>query len=108
MLPPLLDRLQRDQHPADAGVFLSTCPAEAMTADVARQAQGCWTAVFSRVPPRTWQPYAERWLHRAAGSPLRDILLRVLVGAAASLPRGRGPVFAALYACARDAERTDP
>ncbi|MFJ4437777.1 hypothetical protein [Streptomyces sp. NPDC088923] len=108
VLPPLLDRLQRDQHPADAGVFLSTCPAEAMTPGVARQARSCWTAVFGRLSPRTWQPYAERWLHRAAGSQLRDTLLVILVGAAASLPRGRGSVFAALYACARNAERTDP
>ncbi|WP_432090168.1 hypothetical protein [Streptomyces sp. NRRL F-5630] len=108
VLPPLLRRLRRDEHPADPLVFLGACPAEAVTRTVAADVRACWSAVLGHQPPHTWQPYAERWLHRAADSPLRDLLLGILVDAGASLAHGRGAVFAALYACARDAERAAP
>jgi hypothetical protein len=107
-LPPLLRRLRRDEHPADPRIFLDVCPAEAVTRSLTPDVRACWGAVFARLPPRAWLPYAERWLHRAAASPFRETLLRVLVDAAASLSAGRGAVFAALYACARAADRAAP
>ncbi|WP_433343705.1 hypothetical protein [Streptomyces sp. CA-253872] len=108
VLPQLVRRVLRDEHPADPRVFLDACPAEAVTEGAAEEVLACWSLVFGALPPPAWQPYAARWLHHAAASPLREVLLAVLVGAAAPLPRGRGALFAALYACARDAERAAP
>ena len=76
---------------------------------VQRSVTTCWRAVLSDFPRTTWQPYAESWLHAATVTGHRgDVLLDVLVGAADRCDDRRGATFAALYASARDAERTAP
>lgn len=69
----------------------------------------CWRAVLNGLPRPTWQPYAERWMHAATdGGHEGDLLLELLVSAADRCEGRRGAAFAALYASARDAERTAP
>ncbi|MDT0429648.1 MULTISPECIES: hypothetical protein [Streptomyces] len=69
----------------------------------------CWQAVLNGLPHKAWQPHAARWLHAATATGRRgNILLDLLVEAADRCDGRRGATFAALYASARDAERTDP
>ena len=70
----------------------------------------CWHAVLAGLPPPQWQAEARRWLHWAAADtgPHGGLLLDLLVSAAQRCTEKRGEVFALLYACARDAERTSP
>lgn len=116
----LLDRLARSAFsPADLAIFLETCDpgplAESGAASralmeengVQRSLTVCWHAVLAGLPRTAWHPYAERWLHRAAGGgTCGEHLLDVLVHAAERCDNRRGTVFASLYASARDAERT--
>ncbi|MEU8707506.1 hypothetical protein [Streptomyces sp. NPDC048565] len=118
----LIDRLARPgRTPADLYIFLrvgdpypltfpyanSRTPVE--EAGVQDSLVTCWSAVLSQLPQGTWQPYVERWLHTASVTGDHgDILLDLLVAAAARCDHRRGATFAALYASARDAERTAP
>lgn len=119
----LLDRLARSAlSPPDLEIFLGVCDPEPLTdpsgspralveePGVQRSLTTCWQAVLADLPRPTWQPQAERWLHWAAedAGGLRDVLLDLLVGAAGRCGDGRGEAFAALYASAREAERTAP
>ncbi|WP_406448004.1 hypothetical protein OG782_04030 [Streptomyces sp. NBC_00876] len=118
----LLHRLARSEpSQADLGIFLRVGVAEALTdpydngralAEERRVRSSvitCWSAVLNRLPRPTWQPYAERWLHTSVDAGTRgDMLLDLLVGAADRCEGRRGAAFAALYASARDAERTAP
>ncbi|MEU8700973.1 hypothetical protein AB0C61_25600 [Streptomyces sp. NPDC048680] len=118
----LLNRLARHElSPAEIRIFLRVCAPEPLTdpygngralvdeSAVQNALTACWQAVLRGQPRTAWQPHAERWLHRAAVTDHRGaILLDVLVGAAARCDDRRGAVFAALYASARDAERTAP
>ncbi|MEU7489081.1 hypothetical protein [Streptomyces sp. NPDC042319] len=118
----LLDRLARSElTPADLRIFLHTCdPApltdphdnsRALVEETGTQDSltNCWRAVLAGLPRPAWQPYAERWLHTATDAGHRgDLLLDVLVGAAARCGDRRGAIFAALYASARAAEGTSP
>ncbi|MFG3113532.1 hypothetical protein ACGF4C_03985 [Streptomyces sp. NPDC048197] len=119
----LLDRLARsDLSPPDLGIFLYACdplsltdPADSPRAlvdegGVQRALTNCWHAALTKLPRATWQPHSKRWFHCAAddtgnrGEPLLD----VLISAADRSEEGRGALFAALYASAREAERTAP
>jgi hypothetical protein len=119
----LLDRLARSElRPSDLGIFLQagdpvpltdlsdTSRALVEEKEVQRSLTTCWSAVLAQLPRVTWQPYAARWLHRAADDTGHrgELLLGVLVSAAERCGDRRGEVFAALYASARDAERTAP
>ncbi|WP_329279967.1 hypothetical protein [Streptomyces sp. NBC_01451] len=119
----LLDRLARsDLSPPDLGIFLRACDPVALTdssdipralveeTGVQRSLTTCWHAVLAELPRATWQPHAERWLHRAADNtgPQSELLLDLLVNAAERCAERRGEVFAALYASAREAERGAP
>ncbi|WP_215449574.1 hypothetical protein [Streptomyces sp. ATCC 21386] len=119
----LLDRLARsDLSPANLGIFLQASDPELLTYRTGTShtlvdeqgVQGslttCWHAVLAELPPPQWQAEARRWLHWAAAEagPHRGLLLDLLVSAAQRCTGNRGKVFALLYACARDAERTGP
>lgn len=118
----LLTRLARSElSRADLGIFLRVCDSDPLTdpydnaralvdeGAVQNSLTTCWQAVLSGQPRATWQRHAERWLHKAAVTDHRGgILLDILVGAANRCGDRRGAVFAALYATARDAERTSP
>ncbi|MFD8387027.1 hypothetical protein ACFV2X_52570 [Streptomyces sp. NPDC059679] len=119
----LLDRLARsDLSPPDLGIFLRTCDPVPLTDSsdtsralveengVQRSLTTCWHAVLAKLPRAIWQPRAERWLHRAADDTGHhgELLLDLLVSAAERCEERRGEVFAALYASAREAERTAP
>ncbi|WP_327708442.1 hypothetical protein OG912_05555 [Streptomyces sp. NBC_00464] len=118
----LLHRLTRSvPSEADLGIFLRVGVAEALTdpydngralveeKSVQSSVITCWHAVLDRLPRPTWQPYAERWLHASVDAGDRGgLLLDILVGAADRCEGRRGAAFAALYASARDAERTAP
>ncbi|MCX5402107.1 hypothetical protein [Streptomyces sp. NBC_00102] len=117
----LLDRLARQRHtPAEMGIFLSVCDpgpligpyghAHGLVEEPGTQDSltTCWNAVLSGLPRETWQSSVVGWLHHAALLERRgDILLDLLVAAAGRCD-GRGATFAALYASAREAERTSP
>ncbi|MGM9444608.1 hypothetical protein ACTAF0_30805 [Streptomyces murinus] len=110
----LLDRLTRyDPTPADLAVFLHVSDPELLTDPtllaedgVRRSLTACWHAALTELPRATWQPYAERWFHRA--EPDGEVLLDLLVGAAGQSEERRGELFAVLYTAARAAERTAP
>ncbi|MFE7268417.1 hypothetical protein ACFU9B_41635 [Streptomyces sp. NPDC057592] len=118
----LLHRLARSElSQADLGIFLRVGVAEALTdpydngralveeESVQSSVTTCWRAVLNGLPRPTWQPYAERWMYAAADSGHEgDLLLELLVSAADRCEGRRGAAFAALYASARDAERTAP
>ncbi|MGP2436929.1 hypothetical protein [Streptomyces sp. JW3] len=119
----LLDRLARsDFSPAHLGIFLQAGDPELLTLrpgtshalideqTAQRSLTTCWHAVLTELPPEEWQAAARHWLHWAtAGTgPHGGILLDLLVSAAQRCTEKRGKIFALLYACARDAERTDP
>lgn len=119
----LLDRLARsDLSPAALDIFLRICDPEPLTDssgtaralveenEVRQSLITCWHAVLAERPRATWRPYAQRWLHRAAdGAGHRgELLLDLLVSAAGRCEGRRGEAFAALYASAREAERTAP
>lgn len=119
----LLDRLARSNlSPPDLGIFLRVCDPVPLTDafditcalveanGVQRSLTTCWHAVLARMPRTEWQPHAERWLHWAADDTGHrgELLLDVLVRAAERCDNRRGAVFAALYASAREAERTAP
>ncbi|ANP51112.1 hypothetical protein [Streptomyces griseochromogenes] len=119
----LLDRLARSELPlSELDIFLRASDPVPLTdaADTSRalveenEVQGslttCWHAVLAELPRATWQPHAARWLHRAAdGTGHRgELLLDLLVSAAERCGERRGEIFAALYASAREAERTAP
>ncbi|MFE6430373.1 MULTISPECIES: hypothetical protein [Streptomyces] len=119
----LLDRLARsDFSPAHLGIFLQASDPELLTLrpgtshalideqSAQRSLTTCWHAVLTELPPPQWQAAARRWLHRATTGtgPHGGLLLDLLVSAAQRCTEKRGKVFALLYACARDAERTAP
>ena len=118
----LLHRLARSElSQADLRIFLRVGVAEALTdpyhngralakeESVQLSVTTCWRAVLNGLPRPEWQPYAERWIHTAADAGHEsDLLLELLVGAADRCEGRRGAAFAALYASARDAERTAP
>ncbi|WP_405483091.1 hypothetical protein [Streptomyces sp. NBC_00009] len=118
----LLARLARPgRTSAELDIFLRVCDPDPLTApyDNARtlveesgvqdSLTACWRAVLSELQRATWQPYVEHWLHTATVTGHRgDILLDLLVAAAAQCDNRRGAAFAALYASARHAERTPP
>ncbi|MFI1023140.1 hypothetical protein [Streptomyces olivaceus] len=119
----LLDRLARsDFSPANLGIFLQASDPELLTQRTGTShtlvdeqgAQGslttCWHAVLTELPPPQWQAEVRRWLHWVAADPgpHGGLLLDLLVGAAQRCTEKRGEIFALLYACARDAERTGP
>ncbi|MFJ1747274.1 hypothetical protein ACIOJD_13655 [Streptomyces sp. NPDC088116] len=118
----LLDRLARSGFSrAELDIFLQVCAPEPLTDPydnrralveengVQSSLTTCWGAVLNELPRTTWQPHAERWLHTATVTDHRgDVLLDLLVGAADRCDDRRGATFAALYASARDAERTAP
>lgn len=118
----LLDRLARSgRTPAELDIFLRVCDPHALTVpyDNARtlleetgvrdSLATCWSAVLSELPRATWQPNVEHWLHTTTVTGDRgDMLLDLLVAAATQCDHRQGATFAALYAGARDAERTDP
>ncbi|MFD9290362.1 hypothetical protein ACFWBV_19175 [Streptomyces sp. NPDC060030] len=118
----LLHRLARSElSRADLGIFLRVGVAEALTdpydngrtlaeeQSVQSSVTTCWRAVLNGLPRPTWQPYAERWMHAATDDGHKgDLLLELLVSAADRCEGRRGAAFAALYATARDAERTAP
>ncbi|MFE4214451.1 hypothetical protein [Streptomyces sp. NPDC056844] len=102
-------------------VFLRICDPEPLTdpyddtralveeGDVQASLTAGWLAVLDGLPRTTWQSHAERWLHAATVKGRRgDVLLDLLVEAAGRCDGRRGAAFAALYASARDAERTYP
>jgi hypothetical protein len=119
----LLDRLARSAFsPAHLGIFLAVSAPEPLTLrpgtshalvdeqSAQRSLTTCWHAVLTELPPPQWQTEVRRWLHRAAAGtgPQDGVLLDLLVSAAQRCTEKRGKVFALLYACARDAERTAP
>ncbi|MFF7690094.1 hypothetical protein ACFZB6_28605 [Streptomyces syringium] len=119
----LLDRLARsDLSPPDLGIFLRACDPVPLTDPsgtsralveengVQRSLTTCWHAVLASLPRARWQPHAEHWLHRAADDTGHrgTALLDLLVSAADRCEERRGELFAALYASAREAERTAP
>ncbi|MFB7557367.1 hypothetical protein [Streptomyces brevispora] len=118
----LLHRLARcEPSQADLGIFLRVGVAEALTdpydngralaeeESVQSSVITCWRAVLNKLPRPTWQPYTERWLHASVDAGDKGgLLLDLLVGAADRCEGRRGAAFAALYASARDAERTAP
>lgn len=119
----LLDRLARSElHLSDLDIFLRasdpvplTDSSDASCAlveenEVQRSLITCWYAVLAELPRTTWQPHAARWLHRAADDTGHrgEFLLDLLVSAAERCEGRRGEAFAALYASAREAERTAP
>ncbi|MER7966997.1 hypothetical protein [Streptomyces ardesiacus] len=119
----LLDRLARsDLSPAHLRIFLQTSDPELLTLrpgashalideqNAQRSLTACWHAVLTELPPWQWQDGARRWLHWATActGPHGGLLLDLLVSAAQRCTEKRGRVFALLYACARDAERTGP
>ncbi|WP_274912099.1 hypothetical protein [Streptomyces sp. WZ-12] len=119
----LLHRLARyDLTSPDLSIFLRICDPEPLTdsSDTSRtlvEENGvrhslttCWHAVLAELPRAAWQSHAARWLHRAADSTGHrgELLLDILVRAAAQCGERRGEVLAALYASAREAERTAP
>ncbi|MEU8809963.1 hypothetical protein ACN6K5_007476 [Streptomyces violaceoruber] len=119
----LLDRLAHsDFSPANLGIFLQASDPELLTQHTGTShtlvdeqcAQGslttCWHAVLADLPPPQWQAEVRRWFHWVAvdGGPHGGLLLDLLVSAAQRCTEKRGKVFALLYACARDAERTGP
>ncbi|MFE7935585.1 hypothetical protein ACFU6S_44065, partial [Streptomyces sp. NPDC057456] len=116
----LLDRLARsDLSPPDLAIFLRVCDPAPLTdsldtsralvdeAGVQHSLTTCWRAVLAMLPRATWQPHAERWLHRAGTDTghRSGLLLDLLVSAADRCEDKRGEVFAALYASARAVER---
>ena len=119
----LLARLAgSDLSPAILGIFLKASNPDLLTlrsgashALVDEQSAQhslttCWHAVLTKLPPRQWQDEVQGWLHWAAAGtgPHGGLLLDLLVSAAQQCTKKRGEVFALLYACARDAERTAP
>ncbi|MER6528183.1 hypothetical protein [Streptomyces sp. NPDC001508] len=119
----LLDRLARySPSPPDLGIFLRVCDPVPLTdssetsralveeREVQHSLTTCWHAVLAGLPRATWQPHAARWLRRAADGIGRrgELLLDLLVSAAERCGERRGEAFAALYASAREAERTAP
>lgn len=119
----LLDRLARsDLSPPDLRIFLRASDPVPLTDlsgttralveenGVQRSLITCWHAVLAGLPQASWQPHAQHWLRWAAHDTeaRRELLLDLLVSAAEQCEEGRGEVFAALYASARDAERTAP
>lgn len=118
----LLDRLARSPlSPAELRIFLPVCDPEPLSAPYDNghaliEENGTreslisgWRAVFKELHHVEWHPYAERWLHTAAGAVHRgDLLLNLLVTAADRCENQRGMAFAALYTSARAAERTAP
>jgi len=119
----LLDRLARYGPSApDLSIFLRVCDPVPLTdssetaralveeTEVQRSLTTCWHAVLAGLPRATWQPHAARWLHRAADDTAHrgELLLDLLVSAAEQGGERRGEAFAALYASAREAERTAP
>ncbi|MFD7921880.1 hypothetical protein ACFV3R_21955 [Streptomyces sp. NPDC059740] len=117
----LLDRLARsDFSLANLGIFLQASdperlmlragPSHALVDEQGTQHSltTCWHAVLTELPPPQWQAHARRWFHWAAADtgPHGVLLLDLLVSAAQRCTEKRGKVFALLYACARDAERT--
>jgi hypothetical protein len=119
----LLDRLARSElHLSDLDIFLRASDPVPLTDssdtslalveenEVQRSLITCWYAVLAELPRATWQPHAARWLHRAADDTGHrgELLLDLLVTAAERCGGRRGEAFAALYASAREAERTAP
>ncbi|MEU8687734.1 hypothetical protein [Streptomyces sp. NPDC048665] len=119
----LLVRLARNApSSSDLVIFLRACNPVPLTDssdtsralvednEVQRSLTLCWHAVLAELPQVTWQPHVARWLHRAADDIEHrgELLLDVLVHAAARCGNRRGGIFAALYASARAAERTAP
>jgi hypothetical protein len=118
----LLHRLARSElSQADLGIFLRVGAPAPLTdpydngralveeASVRSSLTTCWRAALNGLPRPAWQPYAERWIHTAVdGGHRSELLLNLLVGAADRCEGRRGAAFAALYASARDAERTAP
>ncbi|MHC8419072.1 hypothetical protein ACH121_04480 [Streptomyces sp. NB004] len=119
----LLDRLARsDFSPAHLGIFLQASDPELLTfrrgtshalideQSAQRSLTVCWQAALTGLPPRQWQAEARRWFHWAsAGTGSHGgLLLDLIVSAAQQCAEKRGEVFALMYACARDAERTGP
>ncbi|MFF9036009.1 hypothetical protein ACF090_11115 [Streptomyces sp. NPDC014892] len=119
----LLDRLARSGLPlSDIHIFLRASDPVPLTDssdttralveenEVQHSLTTCWHAVLAELPRAAWQPHVARWLHRAAdGTGHRgELLLDLLVSSAQRCGERRGEVFAALYASARDAERTAP
>ncbi|MEV6011256.1 hypothetical protein AB0M29_31105 [Streptomyces sp. NPDC051976] len=117
----LFDRLARyELTPATLTIFLRTCDPQALTGpsqapgplvreeDVQRSLTVCWHAVLSALPRTQWHPQVEHWLHSAASEEQvsGELLLDILVVAAQRCGSRRGSVFAALYASAREAERS--
>lgn len=116
----LLHRLARSE-PAlpDLAIFLQISDPQPLTQPgattplvhdegVRRSLTDCWHAVLATLPRTQWHTHAERWLHHAAHEEHNsgEVLLDVLVGAAQRCQGRSGSVFAALYASARDAERS--
>ncbi|MFF3285627.1 hypothetical protein [Streptomyces sp. NPDC003023] len=118
----LLHRLAGSElSPAELGIFLRAGVPEPLTGPgdnrralvdekgVQSALTTCWSAVLNGLPRPMWQPYAERWIHQVAVAGHQGgLLLDLLVGAADLCEGRRGAAFAALYATARDAERTTP
>lgn len=119
----LLDRLARSNlSPSDLSIFLRACDPAPLTDSsgttralveengVQRSLTTCWQAVLAELPRPTWQPQAEHWLHHAADDTTHrgEFLLDLLVNAAEHCEERQGELFAALYASAREAERTAP
>ncbi|MFC4495177.1 hypothetical protein ACFPA8_13655 [Streptomyces ovatisporus] len=119
----LLDRLARSHLSLpDLDIFLRACEPVQLTDSpdttralveekgVQRSLTIGWHAVLAELPRATWGPHAESWLHRAAldTGHRGEVLLDLLVNAAEQCEESRGEVFAALYASARQAERTAP
>ena len=117
----LLDRLARsDPAQAELAIFLATCEPQPLTESgdapralvredgVRRSLTVCWQRVLTTLPRPQWQPQVESWLHAAAydAEGGGDLLLDLLVEAACRCESRSGAVFAALYASARDAERS--
>jgi hypothetical protein len=118
----LLHRLTRCKPSrSELGIFLRVAVPERLThpyddgralvdeKDVRSSLITSWSAVLNGLPRPAWQPCAERWIHQVTVAGHRgELLLDLLVGAADQCEGRRGAAFAALYASARDAERTTP
>ncbi|SEG85457.1 hypothetical protein SAMN05216223_11669 [Actinacidiphila yanglinensis] len=116
----LLHRLARSEPTLpDLAIFLQISDPEPLTqpgattplvheTGVRLSLTACWHAVLGTLPRTQWHPHAERWLHHVAREEQNsgEVLLDVLVGAAQRCQGRSGSVFAALYASARDAERS--
>jgi hypothetical protein len=116
----LLHRLARSEPaPPDLAIFLQISDPQPLTqpsattplvyeSGIRRSLTECWYGVLATLPRTQWHPHAERWLHHAAREEHSggEVLLDVLVGGAQRCQGRSGSVFAALYASARDAERS--